>query len=144
MRRSLGTLVCLLGPLAAILVAVPIAQLPMEAWKTGTTGSRTFELLLAAPAYLAIAAAPGYVYCLFTRGPARGVPVARRWWIRVSMATAIACSAVGLWASTLMWLFGPPSLLSLICAAVLWRRFERAPGPAGAALTPEGLSRARE
>jgi hypothetical protein len=114
-----------------LVVAVPIAFLPLESWKMGAAGSAGFSLLLALPAYLAIAAVPGYVYCVLSRAAARDLPSARRWWIRVSMATAIACSAVGLWAGTLMWLFAPPSLLSLICAVVIWRRFERAPRAVG-------------
>jgi hypothetical protein len=124
MRRAALMLLCLLGPLAGILVATPIAFLPLETW---TMGGRVDirQLLLGAPAYLGIAAAPGYVACTRTRKLARDLPPVRRWWIRASMATAIACSAAGVWAANLMWLFGPPSLVSLICAAYLWWRFER-------------------
>jgi hypothetical protein len=124
MRHPALMLLCLLGPFAAILVATPIAFLPLETW---TMGGRfdVRQLLLGAPAYLGIAAAPGYVACALTQKLARDLPPMRRWWIRASMATAITCGAVGVWAASLMWLFGPPSLMSLVCGVVLWLRFER-------------------
>lgn len=134
MRRALLTLVCLLGPVAAMVIAIPIAMLPLEAWTQGAGEYPARYLLLAAPAYLSIAAAPGYVYCLLSRNKALNISSARRWWIRSSMAMATACSAVGLWAATLMWLFGPPSLASLICTIILWRRFERRPVRAASAV----------
>jgi hypothetical protein len=111
------------------LIALPIALLPLEAWTRGAGDFPARYLLLALPAYLGIAAAPGYLYCALSRASAREVSPGRRWWMRVSMATAIGCGAVGLWAATLMWIFGPPSLLSLVCAILLWTRFERMPPP---------------
>ena len=127
MRRAFSTLLCLVGPVAAVVVSLPIALLPLEGWRMGATGSSAFSLAVAAPAYLALGAAPGYVYYVMVPKAARDMLPGRRWWVRLSLAAAVACSLVGLWAATLMWLFGLPSLLSLICAAVLWRRFERAP-----------------
>ena len=128
MRRALSNVICLIGPLAAVVVAAPIAfLLPLEAWKMGGDGFHASSLLLGVPVYLGLVAAPGYVKCAVTRGIAGDHAPMYRWWIRLSMALVIACSAVGLWAATLMFLFGPPSLLSLLCAVVLWWRFERGP-----------------
>lgn len=133
MKRTLSAIACLVGPLSALVVALPIALLPLEALTKGAGDFPARYLLLASPAYLGLAAAPGYLYCALHSVSAEALSPGRRWWIRASMVTAIACSAAGLWAATLMWLFGPPSLLSLACSALLLWRFERSPAASSSA-----------
>jgi len=140
-RNAAFRLVAVALPAVGVLVGLPLAGAPFAGDPRGFFGPYFFTAL---PVYVAVLAAPGYLACLFEPVGARASSWLRRWWIRASLGAAALAAVAGVWGSTLMFLFGPPSLASLICAVVLWRRFERAPGPGGAALTPEGLSRARE
>jgi len=118
-------LVAVLVPALGVLVGLPLALTPFEGDPRGIFGP---YFLTALPVFAAMAAAPGYLICLFDAVGARASSRPRRWWIRVSLLVALAASIAGLWGATRMFLFGPPALVALLCVVLLWVRFERAPG----------------
>ena len=103
---------------------VPLALLPFEALRGDPRGFFGPYFLLAVPDWLALFAAPGYLACIYDGRGARESSLRRRWWIRTSLLVAMLASMAALWGATLMVLFGPPALVTLICAVVLWWRFE--------------------
>jgi hypothetical protein len=118
MVRSFGfALVAFAAPVLGVVLGLPLALPPL--------GDGPI-LWAALPVYAAVLAAPGYLSCAYGAAGARASSARRRWWIRGSMLVAAAASIAALWGATLMFLFGPPGLVSLGCVGVLWTRFERA------------------
>src|SRR6266542_5213705 len=111
-------------PALGVLLGLPLALTPFEGDPRGIFGP---YFLTAVPTYVAILAAPGYLMCLFENKGARSSSAARRWWIRTSLLLAMLVCFAGIWGASLMFLFGPPAVVALICVVYLWIRFERAP-----------------
>lgn len=102
----------------ALLLAMPIAAMP---WY----GPSLVMLAIAAPFYIGLMAAPGFVYAALFGDSARSLEPRRRWWIRLSLYGVLLCSAGGVYGGTLMALFLPPSLVSGAIAVFLLYRFEK-------------------
>ncbi len=124
--RVIATVVPALG----VLIGLPLAFTPFEGDPRGILGP---YFLTAVPVYAALLAAPGYLVCLFEDKGARSSSAARRWWIRTSLVLAVLVCLAGIWGASLMFLFGPPALVAIICVVYLWTRFERAPARASSA-----------
>src|SRR5258708_22237444 len=111
-------------PVPALLIAYPIAAMP---WQS-PGGPTLFQLSLASPIYVGLACAPGYFYVAFVRPSAHQVPAGKKWWLRISLVLAVACSLGGMAGGLMMVLFAPPSLLALGAALYLLWDFEKKVG----------------
>ncbi len=121
--------VALVVPAVGVLAGAPLALAPFAGDPRGVFGP---YFLTAIPVYAALLAAPGYLSCVFQNEGARASSAARRWWIRGSLLVATLVCGAAIWGATLMFLFAPPALVTLVCVVYLWTRFERASGQGGA------------
>ena len=120
LRRGAVSCLFALPPVLAILLAWPVAMIPW--WNSpGPTG---WQIAVAAPVYLGLLCAPGYIYLAWTDRTATQESSVRRQWLRASLIIAFICSLAGMMAGLLMVLFLPPSLMSAANAAYLLWRFE--------------------
>ncbi len=122
-QNSAFRVVAVIVPAVGVLVGAPLAFTPFAGDPRGIFGP---YFLTAIPVYAAVLAAPGYLACVFENVGARASSVRRRWWIRCSLLVAALAAVAGIWGASLMFLFGPPALVALICVVYLWTRFERA------------------
>lgn len=127
MMRTIFRILALLVPAAAILLALPIAVQPFV--EGDPRGHLTSYILMALPVWVALLAAPGYVAALFVEQERWSRSRLGRWWVVASLAVVALCSLTGVLASSMMFLFLPPSLFSLISTAVLLYRAIRTPKP---------------
>jgi hypothetical protein len=107
------------APATAIVLASPLALGPFAGDPRGFFGP---YLPLALPVWIAVLAAPGYVVALFWDRERLLASRSRRWWVRTSLVAATLCSLAGILGAYWMFLFFPPSLLSLVSAVVLLAR----------------------
>jgi hypothetical protein len=114
-------------PAAALVAGSPVG---LSVWEAQAPSLDL--LLLAAPFYLGILAAPGYVHLAYSGASAHSAGAVRRWWIRASLLAALVAAAGGVWGGTVIFFLLPPSIVTGIAVVVLWRAFERGPGAAGA------------
>lgn len=129
--RATRSILYLLFPIAAVLLALPLSQLrPIDA----TTA------LVVAPFHLALLAAPGYVFCWARNARARTMGAVARWWVRLSLLAALMASVGGMLGAYWMVLFFPPSLATAVVVLLLWRRFEGADHAAASAVRAAGPS----
>jgi len=112
-------LLAVLAPAAAIVLAMPVAFGPFYGDPRGFFGP---YFLMALPVWLAVLTAPGYLVTLFADPATWSHSRLARWWVLSSLAVSALCSLVGVVASSMMFLFLPPSLLSFIIALILLRR----------------------
>jgi hypothetical protein len=129
MQTMLFRILAVLSPLAAIVLALPVALSPFAGDARGVFGPYS---LLGLPVWAALLAAPGYLVALFADSRRSSQSELRWWWVVASLAVAALCSLIGVVASSGMFLFLPPSLLSLVSTAVLLYRAIRTPGGLGA------------
>lgn len=116
----------ILPPLVALVLAAPAAS-TLAPWNWRYVHLSYSHFLILGPAYIAVLAAPGYLYVWATRCRVSQVSVRTRWWVRTSLIVALLCSIYGtLYAGYWMILFAPPSLLSAFATARLMLLFERA------------------
>jgi hypothetical protein len=113
----------LVGPLGAVAIGAPLAWLPFYPDPRGLTAPYT---LIAAPFYVAVIAAPGFLVGLFVKRRTVANNVAVRLWVRTSLPLGLVSGLAALWATRLMVLFGPPAVASIASTLVYWQRFERA------------------
>ena len=123
-QSSVFRVVAVVVPALGMLVGAPLALAPFAGDPRGIFGP---YFLTAVPVYAAVLAAPGYLACVFENVGARASSSTRRWWIRSSLLMAGLAAVAGVWGASLMFLFGPPALVALICVVYLWTQFERAP-----------------
>lgn len=126
LKTKLFRVLAVIVPGIGVLLGLPLAEGPFSGDPRGIFGP---YMWLALPVYVALAAAPGYLACVLEDLGARASSVRRRWWVRVSLLGAVAVSLVGLWGASLMVLFGPPAVATLVIVVVVWVRFEAAPSP---------------
>ena len=124
--RTLLQILGLVAPAAAILIAMPVALGPFAGDPRGFFGP---YFLTALPVWVALLAAPGYVVALLADPRRWSQSELGWWWVVASLAVAALCSLIGVVASSMMSLFLPPSLLSLISTAVLLYRAIRTRKP---------------
>lgn len=110
-------------PAAALLAASPVACAIWDAPRL-TLGAA----LLVAPFYVGLASAPGYSYLAYSGARSAHLGLIRRWWVRASLAGALAASLGGIWGGTTVFFLLPPSLISAVAVVLLWRPFERRAG----------------
>lgn len=127
-----AALLCI-APILSILIALPIATMPFYPDERGTN---PLMVLLAAPVYLGLVAAPGYLFAATSDTRAAELSSGRRLWVRASLVLANLSAAGGVIGGSMMFLFLPPSLVSLCCAACVFWRFERRRAPAQPQTTP--------
>ena len=126
MMRITFRVLAILAPLIAVVLAMPMAFGPFSGDPRGIGGP---YLLTALPVWFAVLAAPGYLAALLVEQEKWSRSRLGRWWVVASLAVAALCSLTGVLASSMMFLFLPPSLLSLISTAVLLYRAIRTPKP---------------
>ena len=124
LKTKLFRVLAVIVPGIGVLLGLPLAGGPFSGDPRGIFGP---YMWLALPVYVALAAAPGYLACVLEDLGARDSSIRRRWWIRVSLLGAVAVSLAGIWGASLMILFGPPALATLVILVVVWIRFETAP-----------------
>jgi hypothetical protein len=126
MQTMLFRILAVLSPLAAIVLALPVALAPFAGDPRGVFGPYS---LLGLPVWAALLAAPGYLVALFGDPRRWSQSELGWWWVVASLAIAALCSLIGVVASSMMFLFLPPSLLSFVSSAVLLYRAVRTPKP---------------
>ncbi len=137
-QNSVFRLVAVLVPALGVVLGAPLAFTPFAGDPRGIFGP---YFLTAVPLYAAVLAAPGYLACVFEDVGAGASSSTRRWWIRFSLLVAALAAVAGIRGASLMFLFGPPAVVTLICVVPLWTRFERTPVPATAGSSSSGRTR---
>jgi hypothetical protein len=122
MVRVLYRVVCLVAPAVAMALGVPLALAPFSGDPRGIFGP---YIVTALPVYVSVVAAPGYVVAVLGEREPLHRSSMKRWWVRMSLALGALCSLAGVLGSSLMFLFLPPSLVTLVCVGVVWAKFER-------------------
>lgn len=120
--RIAFSFLALVAPATALVLSIPLALTPLSGDPRGFFGP---YLLVALPSYGGALAAPEYLYALLLRKEAATTSSGTRLWVRVSLALAGIASSLGVVGSVMMVLFAPPALVSLLCVAVVWFKFER-------------------
>ena len=122
--RSADFLVYVVPPALAMILALPVALI-VAPWNLPYVKLTWFHVVILAPFYVGLLAAPGYLYVLFNR-PKRAELVPRiRWWVRLSLWLAVLCSAGGVVGGYWMILFAIPSFPAVIVSIRLLYEFER-------------------
>jgi hypothetical protein len=106
----------LVAPATAVVLALPLALGPFAGDPRGFFGP---YFLAALPVWVAVLAAPGYLAALLVEQTRLLTTTPRRWWVRASLVAAAFCSLAGIIGTYWMFLFLPPSLVSLASTLVL-------------------------
>lgn len=122
-RSSLALAALLAAPIAGLIVGLPLATLPFYGDSRGFWAPYT---LGAAPFYVALLAAPGYAAAVFGDREALRAVRTRRWWVRLSLGSGLACALAAVIVGLPLWpLFLPPGLVSAANCVILFVEFER-------------------
>ena len=123
-KRLFWTVFLSVPPAAALLLFSPVA-VGMVPWNPYIRELHWTHFVLPLPFYVGLLAAPGFLYVVYVSPRSRELSTSRRWWLRVSLVAAMACSLAGVWGAYWMALFAVPSLPSLAISGWLLWRLER-------------------
>ena len=120
--KRLSVLYVVLPAGALIIVWPMIRELPPISWPDNLN---TLQFVAAAPFWIGIAAAPGYLYAWSGHRSRSSLQPIRRYWVALSLAAALLASVTGAVVSALAVVPVPFTIGSAVCSLLLIRRLRQ-------------------